>query len=419
MNIIRSIFILLIAVSSCVSFAGAQPVTGVWRGKVTRGSSLGTQTYKLEVKLVKTGDSLTGTSYYYASSNNYFRYSVKGFFGKTDNSVSWWDDQLIESHIPGIKIGNANSQPMLSTADFNCPGAGIMKLDGSTHPKNGGYAYDIHLDKYQHPDFPDEWDPVIENYFYGGADPQLIDSVGRIAFTKPQLPPRVVIATPPALPVVVPPVRSTEGIVYQPPKELKPEPDTIRTEVVEPAPPVVIATPPPAAAPVITPPATPEIDSQPLPAIVAQPLPALIKLPAVTPVVVPPPKPPVITAAPPLTAEEKFARRRNVLTNVIPVTGDSIEFRFYDNAEVDGDSISIFLNKKLLYTHIRLTEKAYTIKIPVKDLGTDNELVMVAENLGSIPPNTAYMEAWSGGKRYATRMESTELSSAMIRLKRE
>ncbi len=194
MNTIRPLFALLIVMSYCIGFAGAQPVTGVWRGKVTRGSGFGAQTYKLEVKLVKNGDSLTGTSYYYASANNYFRYSVKGFFGKTDNSVSWWDDQLIESHTPGIKLGNANNQPMLSNADFNCPGAGIMKLDGRTHLKNGGYAYDIHLDKYQHPDFRDEWDPVIEDYFYGGADPTIIDSVSRIAFAKPPLPPPIIIS---------------------------------------------------------------------------------------------------------------------------------------------------------------------------------------------------------------------------------
>lgn len=370
---IRSFLLLINCIIITAAFA--QPVTGVWRGKVTRGNGFGKQTYKLEVKLVKNGDSLTGTSYYYASASNYFRYSVKGFFGKTDNSVNWWDDELIESHSPDIKLGNANSLPMLSTADFNCPGAGIMKLDGRTHPKDGGYAYDIHLDKYQNPDFRDEWDPIIEDYFYGGADPKGIDSVGKIAFAKPPLPPPAVITTPAPAP-------QKEVIVYQPPKELKPAPEESKPAIVK---------------------ESPVVDAAP---------------PVIKPIITPQPEIPAVVTTPP-TIEEKFAKRRNILTNVIPVTGDSIEFKFYDNAEVDGDSISIFLNKKLLYTHIRLTDKAYSIKIPVTDLAADNELVMVAENLGSIPPNTAYMEAWSGGKRYAARMESTELSSAMIKLKRE
>jgi hypothetical protein len=40
---------------------------------------------------------------------------------------------------------------------------------------------------------------------------------------------------------------------------------------------------------------------------------------------------------------------------------------------------------------------------------------MVAENLGSIPPNTSYMVAIVDNQRYDARLESTEGSSAMIR----
>jgi hypothetical protein len=119
---------------------------------------------------------------------------------------------------------------------------------------------------------------------------------------------------------------------------------------------------------------------------------------------------------PPLTITEKFTVRQKKLTAEIPVSGDSIELRFYDNAEIDGDSISLFLNDKLIFTHIRLTGSAYTIKLAVKELSPVNELTMVAENLGSIPPNTSYMLALVGEKRYEARLESTEGSSAMIRL---
>jgi len=95
--------------------------------------------------------------------------------------------------------------------------------------------------------------------------------------------------------------------------------------------------------------------------------------------------------------------------------GDSIELRFYDNAEIDGDSISLFLNDKLVFEHIRLTEKAYIVKFAVSELGRNNELIMVAENLGSIPPNTSYMLAIVGDKRYDAYLASTENSSAMIK----
>lgn len=130
----------------------------------------------------------------------------------------------------------------------------------------------------------------------------------------------------------------------------------------------------------------------------------------------PPTKAPVIKTVPPPTIEEKFTSRKRVLVTEIPLTGDSIELRFYDNAEIDGDSISLFLNDKLIFQHIRLLGSAYTIKLPVAQLKETNELIMVAENLGSIPPNTSFMVALVGDKRYEARLESTEGSSAMIRL---
>jgi hypothetical protein len=43
---------------------------------------------------------------------------------------------------------------------------------------------------------------------------------------------------------------------------------------------------------------------------------------------------------------------------------------------------------------------------------------MVAENLGAIPPNTSYMVAVVGEKKYDAQLASTESSSAMIRLKK-
>jgi hypothetical protein len=104
-----------------------------------------------------------------------------------------------------------------------------------------------------------------------------------------------------------------------------------------------------------------------------------------------------------------------VILQEITVSSDSIELRFYDNAEVDGDSIAIFLNTHLLYEHVRLTEKPYTIKLPVELMQPVNELVMVAENLGSIPPNTSLMVAIVDGNRYEARLESTEQTNAGIR----
>ena len=119
------------------------------------------------------------------------------------------------------------------------------------------------------------------------------------------------------------------------------------------------------------------------------------------------------------TIEEEFKIREKIIATDIPITGDSIELRFYDNAEIDGDSISLFLNNKLIFQHIRLTAAAYTIKLPVNELNENNELVMVAENLGSIPPNTSYMLAIVDNKRYEAMLKSTEETSAVIKLTKQ
>ena len=129
------------------------------------------------------------------------------------------------------------------------------------------------------------------------------------------------------------------------------------------------------------------------------------------PVIVKQPEP-----AKPLTIEQKFTTRTREYNMEIPVTGDSIELRFYDNAQVDGDSISLFLNDKMIFEHIRLTASAYVIKIATADLKDNNDLVMVAENLGEIPPNTSYMVAMVNNKKYDTMLTSTEQTSAAIKL---
>jgi len=118
----------------------------------------------------------------------------------------------------------------------------------------------------------------------------------------------------------------------------------------------------------------------------------------------------------PSAIEEKYVARKKVFAAQIPVSGDSVELHFYDNGQVDGDSISLFLNDKLIFEHIRLTDKAYSIKLSVRELNSSNELIMVAENLGSIPPNTSYMVAIVADKMYEARLESTEGSSAVVRL---
>ncbi|MDE3182237.1 MAG: hypothetical protein KGM16_02350 [Bacteroidota bacterium] len=344
-------FLLFFAAIINCSIGKAQPITGVWKGKIDHRN--------VELKIVKNGDSLTGTSYYYISANNFRRYSIKGYFDATDNSVTWWDDQLIEEKNANPLLPKKAASPYMANADFNCPGGTKMYLTGKAALKekpDQQYA-DVDLQKFMTSFFSDEWDYVIDNYTLGANDPHLIDSIGKLAFNRPVH------------------ARVTEN------PQLKRYGDEV---VVQPKKKVVI--PVPARKPAI------QTTSEPAPE-------------------------PMVKA--PLTNEQKLMTRTRHLVQEIPVTGDSLELRFYDNAEIDGDSIAVFLNDKMLAEHIRLSDTAFIIRLPVAGLQPTNDLVMVAENLGSIPPNTSLMIAMVDGRRYEARLASTENSSALIRLVRK
>lgn len=115
-----------------------------------------------------------------------------------------------------------------------------------------------------------------------------------------------------------------------------------------------------------------------------------------------------------------FGRRlKNVLKTFDVAPGETIQVDFYDNGEIDGDTISVFYNNKKLLSHQRLTDKPLSLKIKLEEDIEDNELVMYADNLGSIPPNTALMIATIAGKRHEVYITSNEKASGTIRFRRK
>ncbi|MBD0276474.1 MAG: hypothetical protein M3342_21240 [Bacteroidota bacterium] len=99
----------------------------------------------------------------------------------------------------------------------------------------------------------------------------------------------------------------------------------------------------------------------------------------------------------------------------VMVDTGTIRLDFYDNAEIDGDSITVLVNKKVVLSHQLLTAKPITVYITVDLQHTFQEVEMVAENLGSIPPNTALLIITAGDKKYRLYLSSTETKSATVR----
>ena len=109
--------------------------------------------------------------------------------------------------------------------------------------------------------------------------------------------------------------------------------------------------------------------------------------------------------------------RANELVKTFTVTSPEVTVKLYDNGEIDDDTISVYLNKKLVLSSKRLTAAPLTVKFTIDEEDTDYELVMVAENLGRIPPNTSLMIVESGGQRFEARITSTEQKNAVVKFR--
>lgn len=116
-----------------------------------------------------------------------------------------------------------------------------------------------------------------------------------------------------------------------------------------------------------------------------------------------------------IKADMNFEKRKADILKTIQLENETFRVDLYDNGEVDGDSISLFYNSKLLLSHKRLSEKAITLNLAATDSDAVNELTMYAENLGEIPPNTALMVVTDGDKRYEVRIASDLKNSGTIR----
>lgn len=132
-------------------------------------------------------------------------------------------------------------------------------------------------------------------------------------------------------------------------------------------------------------------------------------------------KPVVIAAEPTLQpeTEDDFTKRTKVYTKELELENPSIRLEIYDNGEIDGDMISLYLNNKLVLPKVTLTHKAVRLTIELDPSLPFNELSMFAENLGTKPPNTAALIVYDGKTRYETLLSSDLSKSATLKLKKK
>jgi hypothetical protein len=123
-----------------------------------------------------------------------------------------------------------------------------------------------------------------------------------------------------------------------------------------------------------------------------------------------------IPSKPIITTPTILKTRENKLAETLIVTDPNVKVKLYDNGEIDDDTISVFLNKRLVLSSKRLTTNPLVLNFTMED-DEDQELTMVAENLGRIPPNTSLMIVEAGDQRFEVRITSTEQKNAVVRFK--
>jgi hypothetical protein len=111
----------------------------------------------------------------------------------------------------------------------------------------------------------------------------------------------------------------------------------------------------------------------------------------------------------------RIDKRNKEIIKTIEVDSRSFRVDLYDNGQIDGDTISLYLNGKLMVSRQRLSTEPISLKVTMTE--DDNELIMYAENLGSIPPNTALMVVTVGDKRYEVNISSSEKTNGAVRFR--
>ncbi|HVG16897.1 MAG TPA: hypothetical protein VM935_18135 [Chitinophagaceae bacterium] len=358
-------FVLLLFFSG--NDAVAQNLTGIWRGYFI---SAGSDQYKFEIQVEQSPrKGISGVSYSYLTTVFYGKATLTGNVNAATKSVLIQEIKTVDLRTTGgagacimklvmryVKSGNEEFLEGTYTSKSERIGQqqNIMKDEGC----GGGQVFLRKVptsDFYVEPFLRDN--PTIKRK---PAAPQ--STITKAPVKKPPVPAKKPTSNPAT--TAKKPAPKTSAPVAKKPPVSPPKTDTIRK-----APPVA---------------AKPEIKRTPVPSLV---------IPSTT------------------------RSRQNELAQTIIVTSNEISVRLYDNGEVDDDTVSVYMDNRIALANKRLSTVPINLTLKLDNDNPEHVLVMVAENLGRIPPNTSIMIVQDGDKRYQVRITSTNQKNAMVRFK--
>jgi hypothetical protein len=359
MKVISTLLLLFIGILTLP----AQNITGIWRGYFTSSNAMyreGTpsEMYKYEVQILQSANtSIRGVTFSYKTTIFYGKASAQGIYNVKSKTLLLKETALLD-----LKIGD-KSEPCLMTCYLDYSKVGKLEvLQGtfiSVNIKDKGDCGSgtVYLEKVPTSDFKKE-DFLIKK----------TDTLKKT--TKPA--------------TVTPPVvkkQTTPAITQSKPKVTQKS-----------KPPIQSPTTPPPSTPKQAPPKEEKTEQVQKPVAVEPVIPERKKIPV----------------------PKVLRERENNLVKTIITDQEYVQVDIFDNGTIDNDTITVYHNNELIIKNGKLNITPLSFKI--KNSPTDNlhELIIVAENLGDIPPNTALMVITAGKKRYEIFLASNETKNAKV-----
>lgn len=373
----------------------AQDITGVWRGYFYSGYGIYRQEFKYEVQINQlnarrgpgSAKPIKGVTYSYRQTSFYGKARFVGIYSSETKELTLKEDTLQE-----VKM-DAGNFSCLMTCYLEYHKMGDQEvLEGSFSSVTTGKGTDcgsgtVYLERVQESDFKKE-DFLLKKK------------------TKKQ-----------------------DLAANKPAQRNKPDSSAALKKTITPAAPtpnkVTTSKPavkPPAAPPVATAPKKPGANNKnnakkpvepPKPPAISK-ADTIVKATPVAPPVAatPPTEQPLKKQLPPVP--DIIKERQNPLVKTIITNSPDISIELYDNGEIDGDTITVYHNNSVVAYRKGLSTRPVSINIKANADDTHHEFIMVANNLGSIPPNTALMVVKTGGKRYELFISSNEQKNAKV-----
>lgn len=373
---IRSIRLLMVLLFGAAAFPStAQNITGIWRGYFI---SQGIEQYKFELQVEQKGNNtLTGVTYSYLDTRFYGKATLTGFFNTGSNSALVQETKTVE-----LRMG-VGSSACIMKCRFDYVKSGNEEFLEGTFTS----AYEK----------SDPRHGIKKGENCGG---------GRVYLRKVETSDFYV-----------------EPFLREKPTVRKPVPQSAPTKIDVPATDKPVAKTTPKTTPARTTPArtpgakTPANTSPPVAKTRTPDRPKTDSIKKIQPPVVIQQTPKERTPKPVFTLPKETRSRNNELTETVVVRNEEVQVRLYDNGEIDGDTISVYLDNRLILSKKGLTTAPLVLSVKLNEENPEHTLVMVAENMGRIPPNTSLMIVYDGDKRYQVRITSTDQKNAMVRFR--